>query len=139
MACGSRPKLSNANQGHEVQTGAQEQVLTCLAVDGESGKTRETRAHFAPKRLRDAGERDEHSTTVGTLETRAARARFLFIAQYTRDNDSLHNAVNRSARPAWGTRSAPLKGPKIRGGLARFRMEGQSQSGDPTRLVAGNI
>ena len=128
MACGTHRKLSNANQGHEVHIGAKGQALTCLVVDGEGGKTRETRARFAPERLRDVGERDEHNTTVGTLEMRAARARFLFIAQSTRDNDSVYNAPNRSKTRASGTRLAQMKGPEMRGGLARFRTGARSQS-----------
>ena len=124
-------------EDHEVHTGAQAQALTCLAVDGEGRKTRETRARFVPERRSETGERDVHSTTVGRLKTRAARARFRFIDQTTRDNGSVHKAGKRSPMRASGTRSTQMQRLKMRAVLARFQTGAGPQSRDRPTVRGG--
>ena len=132
--------MSNANQGHEVHTGAQGKALTCSMVDVESGKMRKTRARFVPQRLSDAGKVEALRTKMGRLETRAAGARFLFIDQPTmgqrfyidsiqpvRDacvgnsiglNESPENARWPRAFPDRGLTSITIQAPQVGGGAA---------------------
>ena len=87
MACGTHPKLNDANQGHEVRTGAPRKAQACSMVNVESGKMRETRARFVPQRLSDVAKLEALSANMGRLETRAPSARFLFTDRPIGDSD----------------------------------------------------